>query len=602
MFLKPIHHRGRGRKRTYWALVESYRTARGSRHRVVAYLGDLKRGEKSGRDQLTGKLNGQAPPQPLLFDNDPGEPTEELVLVRLKGMRLQRTRRFGDVYLGLMLWRLLGLDSVLEQLLPPGREDVAWGLVAAALCIARLCCPGSERHIHESWYRATVLDDLLGLSVERMTLDRLYAGLDRLLGHKEAIEKHLKERTGLLFDLKYELLLYDLTSTYFEGQCPHNPVARRGYSRDHRGDCLQVVIALIVTEEGFPVGYEVFEGNRSDSKSVQEMVLAVEQKHGRAQRVWVMDRGCVSEANLAFLREHGGQYIVGTPKAMLRRFEKHLSEGNWQAVQEGVQVKLVEGPDGQEKFILARSQDRIEKEKAIHRRFVERMEAGLAKLSAAAESGRLKTVGEAQRRLGRLQQANSRGAGAFVVSIREMNGQGGKAKVAIEWRKEQRWEEWAALSEGCYLLRTNLADVTPQVLWKRYIQLTDAEWAFRINKDELEIRPVFHQKEHRVKAHILVCYVAYVMWKTLGGWMNRSGLGDAPRTVLEELGKIVSGDVVLPTSRPNGTVGPILRVRCVSVPEEHPRVLLERLGLKLPERLRTIEETEEALLAVTGRM
>jgi hypothetical protein len=595
MFLKPIHHRKCGKRHTYWALVESYRTARGSRQRVVAYLGTLKRGEQSGWSQLAGKLNGQAPPQPILFEQPTQEAAEELALVRLKGVRLERTRRFGDVYLGLVLWRLLGLDGLLEQLQPAGREQVSWALVAAALSIARLCRPGSERQIHESWYRATALDDLLGVSVEQLTLDRLYAGLDKLLGHKEAIEKHLKERTGLLFDLKYELLLYDLTSTYFEGQCPHNPMAKRGYSRDHRGDCLQVVIALIVTEEGFAVGYEVFEGNKADSQSVQEMVQAVERKHGRAQRVWVMDRGCVSEANLSFLRDNGGQYIVGTPKAMLRRFEKHLAEGNWHEVQEGVEVKLVETPGGTEKFILARSQERIEKEKAIHRRFVGRMEAGLAKLSAAAESGRLKTAGEAQRRLGRLQQANSRGAGAFAVSIREVSGQGSKAKVAVEWRKEQRWEEWAAISEGCYLLRTNLTDVTAEVLWKRYIQLTDAEWAFRINKDELEIRPVFHQKEHRVKAHILVCFVAYVMWKTLAGWMSRSGLGDAPRTVLEALGQIQSGDVVLPTARRDGSAGPKLRVRCVAIADEHQRALLSRLGLKLPERLRTVEETEEAM-------
>jgi hypothetical protein len=285
---------------------------------------------------------------------------------------------------------------------------------------------------------------------------------------------------------------------------------------------------------------------------------------------------------------------------MLKRFEKHLVEGNWQEVQEGVEVKLIEGPQGSEKFILARSRERVEKEKAIHRRFVERMEEGIKKLSASAESGRLKSVGDAQRRLGRLQQANARGAGAFSVSIREPAACAGKVKVAVTWEKQPQWEQWAAASEGCYLLRTNLAEVSPQVLWKRYIQLTDAEWAFRINKDELEIRPVFHQKEHRTRAHVLVCFMAYVMWKTLAGWMGRSGLGDAPRTVLEELGKILSGDVVLPTARADGTAGPTLWVRCVSVPEEHQRVLLERLGLKLPERLRTIEQMEA--LATIGRM
>jgi hypothetical protein len=501
------------------------------------------------------------------------------------------------VYLGLVLWRLLRLDQLLAGLMPAGRQEVSWSLLAAVLCIARLCAPGSERQIHQSFYRGTALEDLLGISVEQLTLDRLYVGLDKLLVHKEAIEKHLKERTGLLFELKYELLLYDLTSTYFEGQCPHNPLGRRGYSRDHRPDCLQVVIALIVTEEGFPVGYEVFAGNKADSKSVVEMVQAVEQKYGQARRIWVMDRGCVSEANLSYLREHGAQYIVGTPKSMLKRFEKHLAEGNWRLVQEGVEVKLVDGPQGTEKFILARSRDRVEKEKAIHQRFVGRMEEGLKKLEVSAQSGRLKTVAEAQRRLGRLQQANARGAGAFMVSIQELNLAGGKAKVSIQWQRQEQWEQWAALSEGCYLLRTNLTDLTPQVLWKRYMQLSDAEWAFRIDKDELDIRPVFHQKEERVRAHILVCFIAYVMWKTLAGWMNQSGLGDAPRTVLGELSKILSGDVVLPTMRPDGSAGPTLRVRCVAVPEEHPRVLLNRLGLQLPDRLRTPEQTQTVLTA-----
>jgi hypothetical protein len=258
--------------------VESYGTAQGSRQRMVAYLGELKRGEKSGWSQLAAKLNAQAPGQPMLFCESTEPASEELALVRVKGVQLQRTRRFGDVYLGLVLWRLLGLQQLLEGLMPAGHQELSWSLVAAVLCIARLCAPGSERQIHQSFYRSTALEDLLAVSVEQLTLDRLYAGLDKLLPHKEAIEKHLKERTGLLFELKYELLLYDLTSTYFEDQCPHNPLGQRGYWRDHRPDCLQVVIALIVTAEGFAVGYEVLAGNKADSKSVVEMVQAVQKK------------------------------------------------------------------------------------------------------------------------------------------------------------------------------------------------------------------------------------------------------------------------------------------------------------------------------------
>jgi transposase len=304
-----------------------------------------------------------------------------------------------------------------------------------------------------------------------------------------------------------------------------------------------------------------------------------------------MDRGCVSEANLAYLRKHQGRYIVGTPKAMLKRFERELASGDWRSVQEGVEVKLVDGPGGEERFILARSRERVEKEKAIHQRFLRRMEEGLQNLEMAMASGRLCDLDKAQRRLGRLLQANTRAAAAFAVVIRKKRGPG-KARLTIEWTRQEQWQAWATLSEGCYLLRTNLIDEQPEVLWKRYIQLTDAEWAFRIDKDELEIRPVFHQTAPRVKAHILVCFVAYVMWKTLAGWMNRSGLGDAPRTVLEELGRIGSGDVVLPTLNADGSAGPRLRVRCVTNPDEHQRVLLNRLGLELPHRLKVLAEQE----------
>jgi transposase len=477
-----------------------------------------------------------------------------------------------------------------------------------------LCEPSSELHIQDSWYPNTALDDLLGVCGQQVNIDRLYAGLDRLLPHKAAIEQHLKDRLGVLFDLKYDLLLYDLTSTYFEGQCPRNPMARRGYSRDHRSDCLQVVIALVVTEEGMPIGYEVFDGNQNDSKTVQQMVTEMEQRHGKAQRVWVFDRGCVSEANLSFLRERGGQYLVGTPRAMLKRFEQHLTQQGWQEVQAGVEVKLVPGPEGDETFVLARSRDRVEKEKAMHQRFVQRMEEGLNKLAAAADSGRLREMDKAGRRLGRLQAHNSRTSAAFTVTITPLppaRGEknpgekkpGEKKKkprkqptLSITWKREQRWDQWAALSEGCYLLRTNLNETDPCVLWKRYTQLTDAEWAFRINKDELRIRPIWHQRSDRVKAHILICFLAYAMWKTLGGWMSRSGLGQAPRPVLEQMKAIKSGDVVLPTMQPDGTCADTLRLRCVTTPNEHQEVLLNRLGLVMPQRIRTLQEAE-ALLA-----
>jgi transposase len=594
MFLRRCERTKSGKNHVYWALVESYRTTDGSRQRVVAYLGELRKRERDGWAQLGRRLDRKDRPSPTLFDPPPHpEPDDDIELVRLKGIRLDRTRDFGDVWLALGLWRMLELDTLLAKRMPAGQEDVAWPLVATILTLARFCEPSSELHIADTWYRRTALEDLLGVTVEQVNTRRLYEGLDALLPHKEAIEKHLKERLGNLFDLKYELLLYDLTSTYFEGECLGNPLARRGHSRDSRPDCLQVCIGLVVTDDGIPLGYEVFAGNTNDSKTVETMVQAMEGKYGRAQRVWVMDRGMVSEANLAFLRARGGSYIVGTPKAMLRRFEQSLTEKDWQAVQPGVDVKLVPGPDGQETFLLARSADRRKKEEAMHGRFVERLEAGLEKLKKSAESGRLMDLGLARERLGRLKERNWRASGAFDVRIRAVPQPRGRTRLSIAWTRNARWAQWASLSEGCYLLRTNLTGTDPAILWKRYIQLTEAEWAFRITKDEMEIRPVWHQKEDRVRAHILVCFLAYVLWKALAQWMRRAGLGDAPRTLVEEVARIKSGDVVLPTVRKDGRPGRTVRIRCVTTPDPEQNVLLHRLGVKLPERLRYLEEVAQ---------
>jgi transposase len=523
MFLRRCERKKAGKRHTYWALVESYRTGRGSRQRVVAYLGDLKPTEQTGWAQLARRLDKKQRPQPSLFDpphyDDPEE--DEPVLVQLQGIRLERLRDFGDVWLALGVWRLLGLDRLLATLMPPGREAVPWPTVAAILTLARFCEPSSELHIEETWYRR---------------------------------------------------------------------LAQRGYSRDNRPDCLQVCIGLVVTDDGMPLGYEVFAGNTADAKTIEQIVHAMEQKYGQAQRVWVLDRGMVSEANLEFLRQRGGRYMVGTPRAMLRQFEEHLVERGWREVQEGVEVKLVPGPGGAETFILARSADRRAKEHAMHERFLTRLEAALVRMQHAAESGRLKDADVAQRRLGRLQQRYWRAAAAFEIRVERLSKPAGKARLRIGWTRKRRWSEWAALSEGCYLLRSNLTETDPATLWKRYIQLSDAEWAFRITKDELRIRPIWHQVEARVQAHILVCFLAYAVWKTLGQWMRRAGLGDAPRTLVEELAKIKSGDVVLPAKPRDGRATRHIRLRCVTAPDKSQQVLLHRLGLNLPRRLRRIDE------------
>ena len=617
MFLRRFERTKNGKPHTYWALVESYRTAKGSRQRVVAYLGELSPGEQHGWAKLGAHLGGESNTnvQPTLFDRpsvetdarrpqlslfDPprrDEPRDdEPMLVKLSSIGLERTRDFGDVWLAWGMWRMLGLDELLEQLIEPGREDVSWGTMAAVLTIARFCKPSSELHIADTWYRGTALDELLGVAPEQVHTDRLYKTHDQLLPHKDAIEKYLRQRAGELFELKCDLLLYDVTSTYFEGDMLGCPIAKRGYSRDSRPDRPQVCIGLVVTEDGFPLGHEVFAGNKHDSSTVQTMVESLEKKYGRLNRVWVMDRGMVSEANLVYLRDRGAQYIVGTPKAMLHQFERHLAEQNWSIAQEGVEVKLVPSPDGAETFLLARSADRRAKEQAMHEKFRERLEAGLKRMQTAAESGRLKDEAAAGERLGRLKQKNWRASRAFDVTIKKLVKPRGRQQLEITWSPRAEFAAWSQLADGCYLLRSNLTGVDAATLWKRYIQLTEAEWAFRIAKDELSIRPIWHQKEDRVKAHILVCFLAYVLWKTLAGWMRLSGLGDAPRTVLDELSKLKSGDVTLRARSPREGAAAADRkitLRCVTEPDVAQRTLLHRLGLNLPRRLRRLDDVTQ---------
>ena len=596
MFLRRCERRKNGKRHTYWALVESFRTARGSRQRVVAYLGELKPSEENGWAKFGAHLAGKDRPQQpqlSLFDPPPdpaaGKWSEsEEVRVRLSGVQLERLRDFGDVWLAWGLWRMLGLDELLTREIEPGREEVPWSTVAAILTIGRFCEPSSELHIEEKWYRRTALEELLGVASEKVHTDRLYAGLDQLLPHKETLEKHLRQRFGELFELKCDLLLYDITSTYFEGDMEGCHLAQRGYSRDSRGDRPQVCIGLVVTEEGFPLGYEVYAGNTHDSTTVQTIIEALEKKYGTLNRVWVMDRGMVSEANLKFLRERGGKYIVGTPKQMLRQFEQHLTEQDWSQAQAGVEVKLVPAPDGDETFLLARSADRRAKELAMHEKFTTRLETGLQKMQAAAEAGRLKDETLAGERLGRLKQQNWRASHAFDVTIKKLQSPRGKQQLEITWQRNAKFGDWAQLADGCYLLRSNLRGVDAATLWRQYIQLTEAEWAFRITKDELEMRPIWHQKEDRVRAHILVCFLAYALWKTLAGWMNRAGLGDAPRTLLHELAKIKSGDIVLPAQTKDGAEKTI-RLRHVTEPDPSQAVLLHRLGLTLPRRLRRLD-------------
>jgi transposase len=416
------------------------------------------------------------------------------------------------------------------------------------------------------------LADLLGIPSEKINEQRLYRALDTLLPHKEALEVFLKDRLGTLFGVEYDLLLYDVTSTYFEGQAEANSLAQRGYSRDHRPDCKQVCIGLVVSKCGMPLGYEVFAGNRVDVTTLQEIVQTMERRYGQADRIWVGDRGMVSAANIAFLKQSGRHYIVGTAKSMLKRFERELLSEDWHAIRDGLEVKLCPSPDGEETFVLCRSRDRCEKEKAMHGRFEQRIEEGLRRIEASCRNQRLEPLLVAQR-LGRLMGQNSRAAGLFHTEIKSSS----EGRATLYWKKIESWRDWAALSEGCYLLRSNVRDWSDEDLWKAYIQLTEAEAAFRIHKSDLGLRPIWHQKEERVLAHILVCFLAYVLWKTLAQRCQRAGLGHEPRRVFEELGKIQLVDVVLPTRQ-----GTEIRRRCVTQPTDHQAILLTHLGINLP--------------------
>ncbi|HME57339.1 MAG TPA: IS1634 family transposase, partial [Terracidiphilus sp.] len=464
------------------------------------------------------------------------------------------------------------LDRFLDENLSRGREQVPWPLMAMVLVLGRLCDPSSELHLAERFYERSALPDLLGVPAEKVNDDRLYRALDALLPHKTKLEQHLRHKLGELFALDYDLLLYDVTSTYFEGEARGNRLAQRGYSRDHRPDCKQVNLALVVSRSGMPVGYEVFAGNRHDSTTLEEMIRHIERLHGRAARIWVLDRGMVSEDNVEFLRQGGRRYIVGTPKSLLKRYERELLAKDWRKVHEGLEVRLCPAPDGAEVFILCRSAQRQQKEQAMHDRFEKRIEEGLRKIEAACKRSRQNPLKIAQR-VGRLLGSNTRAAGLFQVQV-EADGNGA---ACLRWSRSEQWRDWARLSEGCYLLRSNVLDWTPEELWRAYIQLTEAEDAFHIQKSDLQLRPVWHQKPERVQAHILVCFLAYVLWKTLEAQCRQAGLGDEPRQVFAELSEIAMVDVVLPTRS-----AVTLRKRCIGQPNEHQLALLQRLGLKLP--------------------
>lgn len=584
MYIRPSVVRKGGRTYRYYRLVRSVRRNGKVVQETVAHLGELDaRGRATARALAERICGGRAAQQRSLFEPESaGEP--HVARVRVDQLRVERQRRFGDVWLGLTLWQALGLDTVCSDVLPTGRERVPWSLVAAIQVIARLCEPSSELYVAERWYAGTALEDLIGVPVDAINDDRLYRLLDHLIWHKADLEHHLRQRLGELFQLEYDLLLYDVTSTYFEGLAAANALAKHGYSRDHRPDCRQVCIALVVTRDGMPLGYEVFDGNTTDVTTVQTIVGTMEARYGLARRIWVMDRGMCSQKNVDWLRATGRRYLVGAPRSALSSFADALRQtAGWQTVHEGVEVQLCRQPgNADELFVLCRSTERRTKEKAMHGRFSTRIERDLQRLAHRIEHRRTRIErDEVERQVGRILERNRRAAQRYRIVIDASTA--AKAGVCLTWSVDPAWDDWANQSEGVYVLRTNILDWSPDTLWKTYIQLTEAEAAFRIHKSDLSLRPIWHQRADRVQAHILICFLAYVLWKTLERWQVQAGLGNSPRLVLDALREIRSMDVVLPLAdNPQDEV----KVRCVVRPEPAQAMLLERMGLRLPLRLR----------------
>src|SRR5712672_511997 len=422
MFLRPHQRTKDGKDHAYWSLVETVRTADGPRQKTLCYLGELNSSAQARWVKTIEVFNDDGEAQQLkLFPSHVEQPADDPQVARvlLNRVRLERTRQFGACYLGLELWNRLELDGFFEQAVDDDAAEVPWSRVAAVLALNRLCAPGSELAVEERWYPATALDDLLEIEEGKINDTRLYRCLDRILPHKTKLEQHLKQRYGELFRAEFDVLLYDLTSTYVEGAAEDNPMMRRGYSRDHRSDCEQMVIALIVNSEGFPFSYETFDGNRADVSTMETILRMVERKYGKARRIWVFDRGIVSEENLAAIRKREGQYLTGTPRSQMKQFEAELLKEDWTRVRPEVEIKKVPIPEGEETYILCRTSGRKEKEKAIRNRFSNSMETALKGLEKTIAAGRLKDRNKMERRLGKIQARHPQVNDLYDVGLKD---------------------------------------------------------------------------------------------------------------------------------------------------------------------------------------
>jgi Transposase DDE domain len=595
MFLRRYSRTKNGKTHVYFALVESLRTDAGPRQRVVAHLGELNHDQERRWQRTVVFYNRQGQAQELCLFPDDDTPIPDdanVARVRLDKVGWTNGRRFGDVWLAHWLWQLLHLDQIVARHVPHDQETVAPADVVAIEVINRLCQPCSEFALAEHWYASTGLEDLLGVPDADVTKDRLYRTLDQLLQAQESIEKDLKERCGTLFQLDYDLLLYDLTSTYFEGLAEDNDLARRGYSRDHRSDCTQVIVALVVTREGFPVAHYTWPGNTQDLQTVQRIVSAIETRFGVNNRVWVMDRGMISDDALTFLSAPGRRYLLATKRPALTAFQAELASPGWQRLPDNpdVEVKLLQRDLVH--YLLARSRPRRQKERAIRRRQRRGLAKALKKLHTRVSCGRLKKRDKIVEAVGRLKERFPKARGFVTITVRDRPTSLGYVWNVVKFR--------AALTrDGAYLLRSNQSGWSAQEFWETYIQLTVVERAFRVLKSQLLLRPIWHHYSGRTQAHIFVCVLAYALWKTLDHLATRAGLQtmihkpdperpDAspkprpmtPEVILRQLSQIQIGDIQLQT-----TTGQNLVLRRVARPNAEQQSILQALGVQLPERL-----------------
>ena len=570
-----------GKEHRYWSIVESRRCSGGrivQRH--VLYLGEINDSQKESWLRCIEVFDAQCQQQVRLAlfpaDRDvPVHATQCGVQVRLRDFFIRHPRQWGACWLFLELWRELQLDRFWKERLADSREGTSWAHVLTVLCAYRLIAPGSEWRLHREWFQKSAMADLLGEDFALAAKDTLYRCLDKLLEHKEALFGFLKTRWQGLFGITYDVLLYDLTSTYFESNPPFPETDKRkfGYSRDKRFDCVQVVIALVVTPEGFPLAYEVLPGNTSDKTTLKMFLEKIEKLYGKARRIWVMDRGIPTEETLAQMRQSDPPilYIVGTPKGRLSLLEKKLLDKPWQEVRPGVQVKLL--PESGERYILAQSVDRVNKERAMRRRQLKTLWHRLQELGQMKKLKR----DDLLLKLGAARQQSPSAWRLVEVRVPKANEEVTPETFTLRLRKEKLRE--VRRREGRYLLRTNLEEEDPGKAWQFYMQLSQVEEAFKNLKGDLAVRPIYHQLEHRIEAHIFVSFLAYCVHVSLREKARRLAPGLSARSVLDKFGTMQMLDVHFPT-----TDGRELIFRRYTQPEADQKLLLAQLKLTLPEQ------------------